>query len=246
MESIDILTGQNVIIRYQTATVLQRIGARLLDNFFILAYIFFIFFFSFLFWETVKNLISPDYMWIAVILLLLPVIGYHFIFESILGGTTLGKMIVKIKVTNSDGSTTSIGSYFLRWVLSPVDLFMGGSIGILFILLSKNHQRLGDMAAGTIVVKTNPSLSFDLDESYYVFPDNYEPTFIHVSNLTEGQIAFITNMLVEPKNKNAINSSIIELANKVKSILNIDSNLDEWKFLETIVRDYNYYAALEI
>jgi hypothetical protein len=119
-------------------------------------------------------------------------------------------------------------------------------LGTLFILLSKNHQRLGDMAAGTIVVKTNLSLAFDLDESYYVFPDDYEPTFIHVDRLTAGQIAFITNLLIEPKNKDALSASITELANKVKTLLSVESNLDDRKFLETIVRDYNYYAALEI
>jgi len=244
MESIDILTGQNVVIRYQSATILQRIGARLLDYFFIFAYLFSIFYFLL---EVLKSQLNSNLSTVIFILLWLPALGYHFIFESMLGGKTPGKMIVKIKVTNSDGSISGIGSYFLRWLLQPVDVFIfSGSVGILFIILSKNHQRLGDMAAGTIVVKTDPSLAFDLDESYYVFPDDYEPAFIHVDRLTAGQIAFITNLLLDPKNKTAVNNSIVELANKVKTILNVESNLDERKFLETIVRDYNYYAALEI
>ena len=244
MESIDILTGQNVIIRYQSATILQRAGARLLDSFFIVTYLFSIYYFL---WELFKSSFSNDKVVIIFILLWLPALGYHFIFESMLGGKTPGKMIVKIKVTNSDGSITGIGSYFLRWLLQPIDVFiLWGSVGALFIILSKNHQRLGDMAAGTIVVKTDPSLSFDLDESYYVFPDNYEPTFIHANRLTEGQTAFITNMLTEPKNRSAMNNSITELADKVKTILNVESNSDARTFLETIVRDYNYYAALEI
>ena len=242
MESIDILTGQNVIIRYQSATILQRAGALLLDYFFIIAY----FFFLFLMWTTVMEESYSDEIIILFFLLWLPALGYHFILESMLGGKTPGKMIVKIKVTKSDGSIPGIGSYFLRWILSPIDLFLWGSVGTLFILLSKNHQRLGDMAAGTIVVKTDPSLTFDLDESYYEFSDNYEPAFFHVNRLTDGQIAFITNLLIEPKNKNAVSNSITELANKVKEILTVESNLDDRKFLETIVRDYNYYAALEI
>jgi uncharacterized RDD family membrane protein YckC len=243
MESIDILTGQNVVIRYQTATILQRAGARLLDIFFLFAYLFSIY--SFI--EMIElNSYSREWI-ILIILLWLPALGYHFIFESMLGGKTPGKMIVKIKVTNVDGSIPGIGAYFLRWLLSLVDFWiLWGSLGAIFILFSRNHQRLGDMAAGTIVVKTNSSLAFDLDESYYEFPDSYEPTFIHVDRLTEGQIAFITNMLIEPKNRNAMSASISELTNKVKSLLNVESNLDERKFLETVVRDYNYYAALEI
>lgn len=242
MESIDILTGQNVIIRYQSATILQRGGALLLDYFFIIAYLFSIY----LIGDTILNQFYSDGGIIVMIFFILPVIAYHLIFESMLGGKTPGKMIVKIKVTQSDGSIPGIGSYFLRWLLLPIDLLFWGSIGTLFILLSKNHQRLGDLAAGTVVVKTNPSLAFDLDESYYEFSDKYEPTFFHVDRLTPGQIAFITNLLIEPKNKNAVSGSITELANKVKAILNIESNLDERKFLETVVRDYNYYAALEI
>ena len=244
MESIDILTGQNVIIRYQSATILQRAGALLLDYFFVFTYLFSM---SYFFLEIIPSRFYPNSLYIVWILFLLPALGYHFIFEFVLGGKTLGKTIVKIKVTNSDGSIPGIGSYFLRWILLPVDLLFWGSVGTLFILLSRNHQRLGDLAAGTIVVKTDPSFALDLDESYYVFSDNYEPTFIHVDRLTPGQIALITNLLIEPKNQNAVSGSVSELANKVKAILNIETMIpDERKFLETIVRDYNYYAALEI
>ena len=243
MESIDILTGQNVIIRYQSATILQRIGALLLDYFCIFTYSFFAYF-IFLRLLAIQN--YSNVLFILFLLLWLIVLGYHFIFESLLGGKTPGKMIVKIKVTKSDGSIPGIGSYFLRWILLPVDLFFLGCIGALLIIFSKNHQRLGDMAAGTIVVKANPSLAFDLDESYYIFSDDYKPTFFHVEHLTAGQIAFITNLLVESNNRNSMSGSITELANKVKALLNIESNLEDRKFLEIIVRDYNYYAALEI
>jgi len=245
VESIDILTGQNVTIQYRSASILQRAGARLLDYFFIFAWFFLIYT---LFGKTIDKPFSSNSLIIVVVILIwLPAVGYHFIFESLSGGKTPGKMIVKIKVTNSDGSTPNIGSYFMRWLFSPIDVYiLWGSVGALFILLSRNNQRLGDMAAGTVVVKTDPSLALDLDESYYEFPDNYEPSFIHVDRLSAGQIAFITKLLIEPKNKEAMNNSITELANKVKSILNVESKLDDRKFLETIVRDYNYYAALEV
>ena len=243
MESIDILTGQNVTIRYQSATIVQRAGALLLDYFFIGSYLFLIYIF---FWKIMSIQFYLEKAWIVMILLCLPAFVYHFIFESFSGGKTLGKMIAKIKVTKVDGSIPGIGSYFLRWLLLSIDTLFSGSIGAIFIIFSRNHQRLGDMAAGTIVVKTNPTLAFDLDESYYSFPDNYEPTYIHVDRLTTGQIAFITNMLVEPNNQTALVNSIAELATKVKAILNVESNLDNRKFLEIIVRDYNYYATLEI
>lgn len=244
MESIDILTGQNVTIQYQPATILQRLAALLLDRFFIFAYFFALYVLYYNFWRL--NFTFSEWLIVLIFLLCLPVLGYHFIFESIWAGKTPGKMIVKIKVTNVDGSVPGISSYFLRWLLMPVDMLFVGTVGALFIILSRNHQRLGDMAAGTIVIKTNPSLLFDLDESYYEFADDYNPTFINVDRLSNGQIAFLTKLLIEPKNRTAVDNSLSELADKVKTILNVESKLDDRRFLETILRDYNYYATLEI
>jgi uncharacterized RDD family membrane protein YckC len=246
MESVDILTGQNVIIKYQTATLVERMCALLLDYLFNFIALFAILLaISQVFDDLNMPSDGVEYTITAVFIILF--MSYHFLFESILGGKTPGKMIMKIKVTNIDGSTPSIGAYFLRWLLMTVDmLLLSGSIGALFIIFSAYHQRLGDMAAGTIVVKTNPPSLLNLDKSYYVFSDDYEPTFIHVDRLTEGQIAFITNLLIDPKNKAAVEGSVEELAAKVKKIVDVDPKMEDRRFLEIILRDYNYYAALGI
>jgi uncharacterized RDD family membrane protein YckC len=187
--------------------------------------------------------VSGDFAAIVYTITFLPVMCYSFIFESFFGGKTLGKMIAKIRVTNIDGSIPGTGAYFLRWILKPVDMFPGGGIGTLFIVFSSRHQRLGDMAAGTTVVRTNMSLSSYLDEDFYVFDENYTPTFKDVTQLTEGQITFITNTLFLTRGKGIAAKSLFELANKVKSTLEIDSHVNDRRFLETIVRDYNYYAV---
>jgi uncharacterized RDD family membrane protein YckC len=245
MESIDILTGQNVTIKYQPATILARMCALLLDHFFIIAY-FFAVTYTFLGGKmNITNHLSQSWSVTIVALFWLPAFGYHFIFESLLGGKTPGKMIAKIKVTNIDGSTAGIGAYFMRWILMPVDMFPSGAIGAAFIIFSNYHQRLGDMAAGTVVVKTNSSTLLDLDETYYEFPEDYQPTYFNVDRLTDGQIAFIMNLLIEPVDKGAVRESVTELADKVKKILNTDY-IDDRRFLETVLRDYNYYASLGI
>jgi uncharacterized RDD family membrane protein YckC len=252
MESIDILTGQHVTIKYEPASLLSRIGAALLDYFFRISYIIALLY-TMDALGVFRNMFSETIIYTIVILLVvLPVVGYHLIFEILFGGQSLGKMIVKIKVTHIDGSIPGMGSYFLRWILRLIDttIFWGG-IGSLSILFTPYHQRLGDLAAGTIVIRTNPSLHWTLDDSFYDFPDNYEPTFTNVTQLSEGQVTFIINLLTEPKNRDAINVSILELTNKVKEVLNIENVQSRYTwnnrlFLETIVRDYNYYALLEI
>jgi uncharacterized RDD family membrane protein YckC len=243
MESIDILTGQHVTIQYEPASLIARIGAFLLDYFFLWSYVFAV---MYSFFEYIMYSISGQNYFIPLIILLLPAFFYHFLFESLSGGKTPGKMIVKIRVTNKDGSVPGIGAYFLRWVLLPVDLFPSGGLGVLFIVFSSSHQRLGDMAAGTVVVKANPSLLMPLDETYYEFRDDYEPVFKEVSRLSEGQVDFIIRLLMTPGSNASLSGSLNELANKVKEILKIDSSLHGRQFLETIVRDYNYYAALGI
>jgi uncharacterized RDD family membrane protein YckC len=245
MESIDILTGQHVTIQYKPATLLARAGALLLDYFFMSAY-------STACICAMTVLINANvihnfqvYYILFVIVVVLPVMTYHFLFETLLGGRTLGKMIVRISVVNIDGSPPGIGAYFLRWILMPVDLFPFGGLGSLLIVFSLYHQRLGDMAAGTIVVKNSFPSILDLDESYYEFDDEYEPAFKNVSCLTEGQIRFISNLLVI-KNRESALESIHAAANKIKDILKIDSSMNDRLFLETLVRDYNYYATLGI
>ena len=245
MESIDILTGQNVTIQYEPANIVRRMSALLLDYFFMGVY-FFVLFYAY---SELMPFRSFDYNLEIVVLgivLLLPVMGYHFIFESTMGGRTPGKIIAKIKVANLDGSTPRLIDYFLRWILLPVDMFPIGGVGSLFILFSENHQRLGDLAAGTTVVRTESISPLSLDEYFYEFDDDYQPAFNEVNLLTDGQILFISNLLQDPKNKNIMDYTAIELAGKVKKKLNIQSDMDDLLFLETIVRDYNYYASLGV
>jgi uncharacterized RDD family membrane protein YckC len=195
---------------------------------------------------------SEGVLYSIIVIALLPVIAYHFICEALFGGRSLGKMIARIKVTNIDGSIPSLGAYFLRWVLRLIDnLVFFGAIGALFIKFTPYHQRLGDLAAGTIVIRTNPLLRWNLNDSFYEFADDYQPTFQNVTQLTEGQIIFITNLLTESRNDDVVNISIRELDEKVKEILQIDSpeirrTMSQRVFLETIVRDYNYYALVQV
>ncbi|MDR0799751.1 MAG: RDD family protein [Dysgonamonadaceae bacterium] len=246
MESIDIITGQHVMIKYEPASLIARIAAELLDWIIKGLYIFIVCYILFALVDTGEIEMIDTVKYTLLGILLLPVLGYHFILESMTGGQTWGKMLLKIKVTNADGSISSIGSYFLRWVLMPVDMLFWGGVGILFIVFTALHQRLGDLAAGTVVIKSNAGLTFGLDESFYEFSDDYEPTFKDAGLLTDGQVSFITNLLTEPKRKASVNDSLHEIAIKVKAILHVKSDAGDRLFLETVVKDYNYYASLGI
>jgi uncharacterized RDD family membrane protein YckC len=65
-------------------------------------------------------------------------------------GQTLGKKFFKIKVVADDGSPLTFGRVFIRNVIG---IFDRSVIGAVIIWFSKRRQRLGDMAAKSIVVK---------------------------------------------------------------------------------------------
>ncbi len=180
---------------------------------------------------------------------MVPTLVYHFLFEWFMNGQTPGKRALKIKVTNDDGSATRVGAYFLRWLLRPIDLIFYGGVGALCILLTKKHQRLGDMAAGTVVVQTRPKQSV-FRSDYYTFPPNYQPKYPQAASLTPGQIQLISQMLsAAPRFSDEI--KLQTLAQKVREIVRIDestvgSTTDNRRFLENIIRDYHYYDSLGI
>ena len=239
---MDILTGQHVAIKYEPANVVQRMLSLLLDYLFMIAYVIALFFVAdaigFDFWEdeTMGILIFAFFS--------LPILLYHVFFETILNGQTPGKIILKIRVTHVDGSVPNFVSYFLRWILLPIDMIPYGGLGALMIVFTKNHQRLGDLAAGTTVVKLIPAKQkYDLDDMSYGVETDYQSVFREVESLTEGQIRLITDLLENPLDESKVEDSIEQLAEKIKEKLNIESKLDDRTFLETIVRDYTYYTS---
>jgi hypothetical protein len=181
---------------------------------------------------------------IILSVLLLPILFYPLLFETLMHGQTPGKFLTKIRVTNVDGSTPNFLSYFLRWVLLPIDLFPYGGIGTLFILFTKNHQRLGDLAAGTTVVKRIPSSAkYDLDPVFNEFPPDYKPAFPQADMLSEGQIRLISELL----DNSADSPALDNLASKIRQKLHIEADgMNSRLFLETLLRDYNYFATMGI
>ena len=85
---------------------------------------------------------------------LLIVIGYFVLFEMIWDGQSPGKRMAGLRVIRTDGTPIAIGDSLVRNILRLVDLIpVYYTVGIIAIFFSKRCQRLGDLAAGTIVVK---------------------------------------------------------------------------------------------
>jgi uncharacterized RDD family membrane protein YckC len=79
-------------------------------------------------------------------------LGYFVVFEG-LTGRTFGTMLLNVEVVRAeDGGPPGMGRAALRALMF---LAVDGVAGLFVILASSRHQRLGDMAANTLVVRKN-------------------------------------------------------------------------------------------
>jgi uncharacterized RDD family membrane protein YckC len=91
---------------------------------------------------------------IGLVLLFLLFFGYHVIFETLAAGRTPGKRITGIRVVNETGAPIGFVTSSLRNIVRLVDALPGTYlVGMIAVLASRRNQRLGDMAAGTLVVR---------------------------------------------------------------------------------------------
>lgn len=150
----------------------------------------------------------------------LPVLFYSFLCEMFNYGQSLGKRLMNIRVVKADGSVPSISSYLLRWLLFPIDGPITGGLGLLVALLTKNSQRMGDLAAGTMVIKEKNyrKIHVSLDEFDYL-TQNYQPTYPQAADLSLEQINVITRTLQSGK-KDRIRY-IAQLTKKVQELLSV-------------------------
>lgn len=81
--------------------------------------------------------------------------GYSAICELLFGGQTLGKRMMRIRVMDERGLKLRPGQVIIRNLLRLVDMFpIFYAVGGTFALFGKRCQRLGDLAAGTVVVRS--------------------------------------------------------------------------------------------
>ncbi len=80
--------------------------------------------------------------------------GYFTLFEAFNNGRTIGKLVAKIRVIHQSGRGMNFVESLSRNLVRYIDfmpVFYG--VGIVTMFLSRRHQRLGDMVAGTLVVR---------------------------------------------------------------------------------------------
>ena len=236
-----IVTGQYVQIDQTPAGIGERIAARLLD--YLIMFFYFFGIYNLIDKIDIRFVFDDKYAAFWLFIIAFPVVFYSFIWEIFNRGRSPGKMAFGTRVVMRDGTTPTIGAYFMRWILLILDTWAW--IGVVVILLNRNNQRLGDLAGGTIVIKERDyhRIQVSLDEFNHL-NRNYRPVFPQAENLSLEQVNTIQEILSRIDNQRP--RRITALAGKVKEFLKITPVVSDETFLLTLVRDYQYYVLNEL
>ena len=154
-QHLEVETPENVVLDFEIAGIGSRTFAALLDFLLLAAWI--------LGSWLIIELLSADGLlgaWLEAILVfavLLSYWSYFTFFEALRGGQTPGKRYVGIRVVRDTGHPVTLGAAGARGLLRALDLFPPILLfDLLLIALQPRAKRLGDLVAGTIVVRDRP------------------------------------------------------------------------------------------
>ncbi|RZU15701.1 putative RDD family membrane protein YckC [Kribbella rubisoli] len=90
------------------------------------------------------------------IVVLLVAVGYRVLMETLTRGRTIGKMVLGLKVVRDDGSSIRFRHALVRtlmWFFVDFAPWFAACPGIVASLMNKQGKRIGDMVAGTVVIR---------------------------------------------------------------------------------------------
>lgn len=245
MSVINIETTQNVTIDYQLAGLGSRILAYLIDFLVLFAYTLLVIFLA----TSVAGYMTSDlFAFFQIVLIALPYVFYDLICEVFFNGQSVGKRSMGIKVVKIDGSKPSIGAYLIRWASRIFEglIFFYGLVPIITIAVSEKGQRLGDMMAGTTVIRTNKTKKIyrnplDMTEEQ----EDYIAKYPEAINLTDYDIRIIKEAIRAYRFNNK-REPIDAVTEKVEEILSVKCNEPPIQFLSHVVEDYNHLITKDM
>ncbi|WP_416147254.1 RDD family protein [Salipaludibacillus sp. HK11] len=157
-EKISVKTPEYVSLQFESAGLGSRSVAFIIDQAILMVVnilIVVMIFFSMEQMEAFFMMFDSPMVPIAIAIVLIFVInnGYFFVLEYFTGGRTIGKKVIGIRVIQENGHSITLLSSFIRNFLRIVDSLPASHLlGIIMIFAYPKHKRLGDLAAGSIVV----------------------------------------------------------------------------------------------
>jgi uncharacterized RDD family membrane protein YckC len=267
MSVIRVTTSFNLDIDFEAPPFHRRLFAWMIDLFIL---IFYLIIASKILRQIELNMgdsVDNRYnMWAVGLVMVLPFIIYHPVSEILMNGQSVGKRLMGIQVVNENGGKPSVSQYIIRWLIRTSDYMvlviiiyaptitifgmqffwaLGGSLALLItdivLVNSKKQQRLGDLLAHTILIKTKQKTSID-DTIFLHIAEGYTPSFPQVMQLSDRDVNALKSILDAAKKHNDYDLAH-NASEKIKLHLKIDTGLSPFEFLEILLKDYNYLAG---
>jgi len=241
METIKVNTSQHVDIDYPVAGLGERIAARLIDLGFFIALSFLLLMLFAIPGLSKNNIVAGG----IAIFYAVCYVFYNLICEIFMDGQSAGKRIMKIKVISIDGGQASLGQYFIRWLFRLVDFVLSSQLaGVICVAISAKKQRIGDIVAGTAVIKTVARTNFN-HIAFHPVEEDYVPYFENANVLSDSDVELIHEVLTTYyKTGNVMLLYTASL--KVAELLSFKLPEEEHRvyFLETVVKDYKHLTSM--
>lgn len=261
MSMIQINTAFNIDLEFDIAEFHKRLLAYIIDYILLIIFLW-----------SMKSLFYQGFgldfetnAGLDILLISLPMLLYSLLTELWMNGQTVGKKILGIRVISLEGGEPTLGQYILRWITKFFEwpflfgyiffskdaifvyAFLTGLFGIVVVIIiaiTGKSQRLGDLAAGTVVVNTKTKLGIDDTIFMEVKKADYKVVFPDVMRLSDRDINTIKSVVTQA-NKSGNYDMCNRVAMKIKDVLKIQTDMHPDQFLEKLLEDYNYLATKE-
>ncbi len=239
-----VTTPEGVLLELRLAGVATRLFARLLDLVIMGILLTVV---GLLVSLVLGSLVSSIYLLqvLSAIVLFLILFVYPTVSEVLWGGTP-GKKAFRIKVVTIEGGSVATSHAFIRSLLLLPDFL----VGFFLLIGTKNAQRLGDLAAGTLIVREERAFA----EGFY-FPPAYGAEeyaqLLDASRLSPDQYALARDFLLRAKDlsKDARFHLSTIVAQKVAEATTnpIPEGLDGERYIQANVYAYQskYYESFD-
>jgi uncharacterized RDD family membrane protein YckC len=166
---------------------------------------------------------------------------YYPLFEWLWGGRTPGKRAQRIRVVRTDGQPAGFPPIMVRNLIRIVEVLLFPFIAVISMLVTRRSQRLGDLAAGTMVIRerTMPApQALDLGED-----DARRLPGLDTSRLTEREYGLIRSFLsrrekLDPAARTQLARRLVESVRDHVVGGDADAGLEDERLLEAVAQSY--------
>ena len=217
-----IVTPEAVVLELETAGVASRALAGIVDLAIQIALMMVLMIFA-----SLAHLMDSSAATVSAILTALTLMGYPVLMESLWRGQTIGKRALGLRAITIEGAPVQLRHVMLRMMGGLVDRFLPpiGVTGVLFVLGTARHQRVGDLLAGTIVIR-DPSRTnlpsavwFPVPPGMEQFAATIDPTAMTDAHYTVIRSFLMHNRELTPDARYALAG---DLAQRIATVLRHD------------------------